>query len=59
MLLPKTNVILQIDYFANKSVRNFHTVLSLRIGELGIEEGIILKKIFALYIFENLEKQAS
>ena len=45
------------DDFANESDRNSHTFLIVRAWELRIEDGMILEKIFALFILENLEKQ--
>ena len=47
-----------IDDFANKSVWNLHTFMSVQIWELGIKDGMIFEKIFAVFTFKNLEKQA-
>ena len=41
-----------------KLKRNLHTLLSVMMGELDIEDCMILEKTIAMFNFENLEKTA-
>ena len=57
-LISKCKNIVSCTYdFANTSVQNSHTFLSVWFFELGIEDGMILKKIIALFILKILESK--